>query len=171
MNDCCMLKVVSGGQTGVDRAALDAALEVGLRTGGWCPRGRRAEDGVIPARYPLQEAPSVRYELRTRLNVEHSDGTLILARGPLSGGTLQTLLFARQMQKPHWVVQLDRRPDWEAALAWLLEHHIRVLNVAGPRESNAPGIAAQARAWLVPLFLLWKEHGRGKGATEAHRRG
>ncbi len=158
MDDAPALKVISGGQTGVDRAALDAALEVGLPIGGWCPRGRRAEDGVIPHRYPLQEAPSVRYEQRTRLNVEHADGTLILARGPLSGGTQQTLLFARQMEKPYLVVQLDRRPDWETALGWLLEHSIRVLNVAGPRESNAPGIAAQARAWLVPLFLLWKDH-------------
>ncbi len=171
MDHLPVLKVVSGGQTGVDRAALDAALEVGLPVGGWCPRGRRAEDGVIPARYPLQEAPSVRYEQRTRLNVEHSDGTLILARGPLSGGTQQTLLFARRMQKPHWVVQLDRQPAWDAALAWLLEHHIRVLNVAGPRESNAPGIAAQARAWLVPLFLLWKEHYAGRGGGGLAPRG
>ncbi len=151
------LKVISGGQTGVDRAALDAALQAGLAIGGWCPRGRRAEDGSVPARYPLQETPSFGYEQRTRRNVQQADATLILARGPLSGGTLQTLHFAQREEKPVRVVQLPRSAGWDETLQWLLQHQVHVLNVAGPRESNAPGIGRQAREWLFPLFLLWKE--------------
>src|SRR3989442_2721366 len=85
------VEIVSGGQTGVDRAALDTALALGLPCGGWCPRGRRAEDGPLPTRYPLRETPSSSYPERTVWNVRDSDGTLILHRGRLSGGTALTL--------------------------------------------------------------------------------
>src|SRR5213080_1459301 len=97
-------KIVSGGQTGVDRAALDVALELGIPCGGWCPIGRRAEDGVIPDRYPLRQAPSANYADRTALNVRDSDGTLILARGPLRGGTALTKTFAERYGRPYLVV-------------------------------------------------------------------
>ncbi len=152
------VKIISGGQTGVDRAALDVALQLGIPAGGWCPRGRRAEDGTIPAKYPLQEAPSPYYRHRTRLNVQHSDGTLILARGPLTGGTRQTRLDAQALGKPFLVVRLDKSPSSEEVLRWLLEQKIRVLNVAGPRESTSPGIAQQARRFLRPLLKKWLEH-------------
>src|SRR5437660_8666127 len=97
-------KLISGGQTGVDRAALDVALELGLPCGGWCPRGRKAEDGVIPDRYPLAETPSPSYRQRTRWNVRDSDGTLILVRGRPTGGTALTLASARRLGKPVLVV-------------------------------------------------------------------
>lgn len=141
-------KIVSGGQTGVDRAALDAALALGIACGGWCPRNRRAEDGRIPARYPLTETPAKDYRVRTRRNVRDSDGTLILVRGPLSGGTALTLRLAMDMAKPSLVVDLARRPRAVEVHAWLSTHRIRVLNVAGPRESSQPGISLQAKRFL-----------------------
>lgn len=150
------LKLVSGGQTGVDRAALDAALAAGLPVGGWCPRGRRAEDGIIPSRYPLMETPSRRYAQRTAWNVRDSDGTLILSRGPLRGGTRLTAQLARGTHKPLLLVDLAQTTDWAPALAWLRAHRIQVLNLAGPRESAAPGIQAQARAWLDGLVRSWR---------------
>ncbi|HSR12366.1 MAG TPA: putative molybdenum carrier protein, partial [Thermodesulfobacteriota bacterium] len=94
-------KIISGGQTGVDRAALDVALELGIPAGGWCPKGRRAEDGRIPDYYPLQEASSPEYPVRTQLNVEDSDGTLILYRNSPAGGTALTIRLAKRLKKPH----------------------------------------------------------------------
>lgn len=144
-------KVVSGGQTGVDRAALDVALSLGLACGGWVPRGRRAEDGRLPDRYPMRETATAAYPQRTRLNVRDSDATLVLARGEPSGGTAFTLACADQLDRPCMLVDLTR-PDLEQAAAivreWLLDEEVGVLNVAGPRESTAPGIAAEAAAFL-----------------------
>jgi len=93
-------KIISGGQTGVDRAALDVGLALGLAVGGWCPKGRRAEDGGIPDRYPLMETPERNYQSRTRRNIEDSDGTLLLNQGKLDGGTALTVAHARQIGKP-----------------------------------------------------------------------
>src|SRR5947209_12411896 len=98
------LKIVSGGQTGVDRAALDVALELGLPCGGWCPKGRLAEDGVVPDRYPLDEAPTASYPERTRLNVRDSDATLVLSWGAPQGGTLLTVRACQGQGKPHLVL-------------------------------------------------------------------
>jgi len=140
--------VVSGGQTGVDRAALDAALSLGLKTGGWCPRGRRAEDGEIDRRYPLQETPSPRYSQRTEWNVRDSDATLILCRGAMSGGTRLTAELAVRCGRPRLVLDLDSNPDPETADAWLREHGVDVLNVAGPREEGADGIYDQSLVFL-----------------------
>src|SRR5262245_54833883 len=92
-------KIISGGQSGVDRAALDVALELGIPCGGWCPKGRRAEDGPLPDRYPLDETQTSFYPERTRRNVRDSDGTLILADGAAKGGTALTIELAEQMQK------------------------------------------------------------------------
>jgi len=141
-------KIISGGQTGVDRAALDVALELGIPCGGWCPKGRRAEDGRIPDLYPLQEASSPDYPLRTRMNVEDSDGTLVLTSGPPRGGTALTLKLARKLRKPFLPVDLDRDPDPSVLRPWLREHRILILNVAGPREGEASGIYEQASAFL-----------------------
>lgn len=137
-------RIVSGGQTGVDRAALDVALELGLPCGGFCPRGRRAEDGVIPERYPLRELASREYPPRTARNVRESDGTLILHRRRISGGTALTLRLAQEKRRPCRVVDLAARPDAAEVGAWIEAQGIRVLNVAGPRESEAPGIHDEA---------------------------
>lgn len=145
-------RIVSGGQTGVDRAALDAALALGIPCGGWCPRGRRAEDGVIPGRYPLLETPSGDYRARTECNVRDSDATLIVAAGRLSGGTAHTLRSARRQGRPWLVVDLEGEPDPRAVRDWLREAGVRTLNVAGPRESQRPGIQARARALLEAVL-------------------
>lgn len=143
------MKVVSGGQTGVDRAALDVALELGLVCGGYCPHGRRAEDGRIPARYPLVETPSPDYPERTLRNVRESDATLVLYRGAPRGGTALTLRLARRSRRPWLAVDLDDDPDAAATIRdWLAGARPRVLNVAGPRESQSPGIGEAARCVL-----------------------
>lgn len=141
-------RVVSGGQTGVDRAALDAAIAAGIPHGGWCPRGRRAEDGVIPERYTLVEHASPEYAARTEANVVDSDGTLILAQGALIGGTALTRTLAERHAKPLLVVDLDAAPDAAAVRAWIEAHAVRVLNVAGPRESERSGVGAAAGRFL-----------------------
>jgi hypothetical protein len=146
------MKIVSGGQTGVDRAALDVAGELGLPTGGWCPRGRRAEDGPIDPRYQLQETPSADYAQRTAWNVRDSDGTLILVRGEPMGGTALTIELADKDGKPRLVVDLSGSVDVAAICSWIREHDIRTLNVAGPRESQSPGIHAEAARLLRQLL-------------------
>ena len=145
-------KIVSGGQTGVDRAALDVALAMDMPCGGWCPRGRGAEDGAIPARYPLQETGSQDYAERTSRNVNDSDGTLILAIGALHGGTLLTAQLAEKSGKPCLVVDLARPPESGKVDSWISENQISVLNVAGPRESQHPGIHALAGGFLIEIL-------------------
>ena len=147
-------KIVSGGQTGVDRAALDVALELGLEAGGWVPRGRRAEDGVIPERYPVRECESEAYAERTRLNVRDSDATLVLTRGAPEGGTAKTIGIADTMARPLLVVDLDGGADPAAGRAWLDDVTPGVLNVAGPRESTCPGIHQRAADYLRELLAL-----------------
>jgi len=143
-----MQKIVSGGQAGVDRAALDAALALGVPCGGWCPKGRKAEDGPIPARYPLTETPSDDYAQRTEWNVRDSDGTLILTDGKLSGGSAQTVEIAKRVGKPYLVVELNGTEQPAAVRAWVVARGITVLNVAGPRESKSPGIYERSAAFL-----------------------
>jgi hypothetical protein len=145
-------KVVSGGQTGVDRAALDVCLERGFPCGGWCPRGRKAEDGPIEPRYPLRETPSADYRQRTRWNVRDSDGTLVLTRGAPRGGTALTIATAGKLAKPCLVLDLDRQPKTDEVRHWAREHRVHILNVAGPRESEAEGIYDQASRFLLELF-------------------
>ena len=137
-------KIISGGQTGVDRAALDAAERYGISRGGWCPKGRRAEDGSIPHRYPLQETPDEDYEQRTAWNVRDSDGTLIITGGEMEGGTARTAAEARERQKPLLHVKTSDPVPVEMIRAWREDNDVRVLNVAGPRESEASGIYADA---------------------------
>src|SRR5271165_3429842 len=125
------MKIVSGGQTGVDRAALDVALELALPCGGWCPRGRKAEDGAIPARYPLAETPAAEYAQRTEWNVRDADATLVLTRGKPSGGTALTIDLARRLGKPCLVIDLDDQPDTGMVRTWIESQKVGVLNVAG----------------------------------------
>lgn len=152
-NPLMVQKVISGGQTGVDRAGLDAALRAGIPAGGSCPRGRKAEDGTIPEDYPLAELDSVSYQVRTRRNVVDSDGTLILTKGALTDGTLQTFNYTVKYRKPCLVVNLDRSPDTRQVFDWLETHRIAVLNIAGPRESKYPeGVYKDANAFLEKVM-------------------
>jgi len=145
-------KIISGGQTG-DRAALDVAMELGIECGGWCPKGRRAEGRPIPKRYPLKETPSTAYPQRTKRNVSDSDATLILTLRPPQGGTALTIRLARHLNKPCKVVRLNGAPDIEGIGSWLERKKIGILNVAGPRESENPGIHAMACDFLRQLLI------------------
>ncbi len=151
----------------MDRAALDSALQAGIEHGGWCPRGRRAEDGPIPAFYQLNETASDVYAVRTRLNVERSDGTLILNVGRLAGGTLITRKYAERRAKPWLLALLDQDAAPVEAARWLRRHKLRVLNVAGPRESSRPGIYQQARRYLKQLLELNRQLVRSRKAGSA----
>jgi len=133
-------KIVSGGQTGVDRGALDAALKIGFACGGWCPDGRKAEDGVIPTIYPLEPLPGAGYSGRTLRNVIDSDGTAILHFGLLTGGSHLTAACCRKADKPYVLIDCDqhtRERSAELVAAFADEHRVSVLNIAGPRESQA----------------------------------
>jgi hypothetical protein len=139
------MKIVSGGQSGADRAALDAALALGIPCGGWCPKGRLAENGPIPARYPLTEMESASYADRTRQNVQDSDGTAIVSFGPPRGGSEFTLQCCRELGKPCIVIDASVTPIAQAIerlSKFVMEHRVRTLNVAGPRASEQPGIYA-----------------------------
>ena len=149
-----MIKIVSGGQTGVDRAALDSALEHGLPIGGWCPKNRKALDGAIHDKYPLQETESSDYSVRTEWNIRDSDGTLILNTGKLTGGTKLTYRLVVEKDKPVFIVQLDEPYEVEDTLVWLREHKIATLNIAGPRESSQFSIYELARGYLTKLFKI-----------------
>lgn len=145
-------QIVSGGQTGVDRAALDAAIALGLPHGGYCPRGRRAEDGIIDRLYELRETPSRDYPQRTEWNVRESDATLVLHRGRPSGGTLLTIRLAERMARPCLAIDVDDSDAVERIAHWLDRIRPGVLNIAGPRESSSPGIRDSAAALLMRLF-------------------
>jgi len=146
-----LVKIVSGGQTGADRAALDWAMARGLEHGGWCPLGRRAEDGAIPPRYLLTQTPTERWEQRTEWNVRDSDGTVIFTVSErVTGGSLTTLEFAQVLGRP--CLHLSRQVDGDLAAPrlrrFVADHAIRVLNVAGPRASLEPGVGRFVRATL-----------------------
>ena len=145
-------RIVSGGQTGVDRGALDAAISLKIPHGGWCPRGRRAEDGRIPMEYELRETDSVDYTQRTEQNVVDSDATLILYRARLHGGTKLTHKLARQHGKPFLLVDLEQCLGPQIVRDWLQTEQVGTLNVAGPRESGAEGITEQTRKFVVSVF-------------------
>ena len=145
-------KIVSGGQTGVDRAALDVAQALGLERGGWCPKGRLAEDGYIPDDYPLQETVTSDYAERTEFNVRDSDGTLILTVGPPIGGTAYTIECARRLNRPFSVVDLSHGASLDEARRWLGTQQITSLNVAGPRRSQSPEGYGLAYQFLLGLL-------------------
>ncbi len=145
-------RIVSGGQTGLDRAALDAAMALGLPVGGWCPKGRHAEDGVIDPRYPLIETPLGAYAQRTAWNIRDSDGTLVLLFDKPSPGTNLTIEEANALGKILLLIDLTTNPEVVEVQGWLEANGIQVLNVAGPRESEAPGIYEAARAFLDDVF-------------------
>jgi hypothetical protein len=155
-------KLISGGQSGVDLAGLDAAKAMGIPTGGWMPRGWLTEDGPRPEyaeRYGLQEMPTADYPSRTRQNVSQADGTLILTQQRLSGGTLLTFNVCKAAGKTRFVVCFpgESHDDaWVIAVvqvaAWIKGHGVQTLNAAGPRESKCPGIYQRARAFLLAVL-------------------
>jgi hypothetical protein len=144
------MKIISGGQTGADRGGLDAGRILGLRVGGWCPRGRRAEDGTIPNKYPLVETTSANYSDRTRENIMGADATIIFVYGTVSGGSEATARICDLLGKPHLIVNLSDAVAWDEIVRdWLGMVKPEVLNVAGSRESKAPGIQKTVRDILV----------------------
>jgi len=150
------LTIISGGQTGADRAALDWAITHDVPHGGWCPKGRRAEDGPLDARYRLTETEGEGYRARTVRNVRDSDATLIFNLGELEGGSLETRRIAERRRKPVRVVQVDVMPNEEDLVelrAWIESYASPVLNVAGPRESKRPGIYKVTLVLLNSLFV------------------
>ncbi|MDX8405392.1 MAG: putative molybdenum carrier protein [Mariprofundus sp.] len=154
------MKIVSGGQTGVDRAALDAAMALDIAVGGWCPRGRRALDGKIPDCYPLRETRGNGYQTRTKWNVRDSDATLIICHGKPSGGTALTLRYCEALAKPSFIYQLpvgrSPAPMDSELLQWLDKQRVHTLNIAGPRERSAYPIYRPAYALLSELFRRWQ---------------
>jgi hypothetical protein len=149
-------KIISGGQTGADRAALDTAINLGIPDGGWCPRGRLAEDGIIENLYGLTETPSADPGQRTEWNVRDSDGTVIFSISPnLSGGCAKTEMFARQLGKPclHVSRERDGRGAIELLTRFLADNKIDVLNVAGPRRSEEPEVAEFVSDILEAVLL------------------
>jgi hypothetical protein len=152
------ITIVSGGQTGADRAALDFALEAHLQHDGWCPRGRLAEDGSLPSRYQLRETPSRRYSQRTEWNVRDSDATVVFTIAPAAtGGTALAMEFACRLGRPRLHLHrgadgsVDRVTEDAAArlLQFLAEHRVGRLNVAGPRASQEPEIGEFVRRVLL----------------------
>lgn len=147
-------RIISGGQTGVDRAALDFAIAQQIPHGGWCPAGRLAADGPLAACYQLHETESSGYRQRTKRNVESADATLIIYRHQLEGGSLLTRDLAIKQGKPLLLCDLQTTPQAQLA-AWqngLASHEIAILNIAGPSEARCPGIYVQTTALLA---LLW----------------
>ena len=155
VNSGVLQKIISGGQTGADRAALDFAIAHGIPHGGWYPCGRQAEDGIIPQRYQLRETPSPDYAQRTEWNVRDSDATVIFSVATaLSGGSQQTAEFARQHRKPWLHLSLERDAAAAASklMSFLRQHQVRTLNVAGPRLSQEPEVGVFTTQTLAELL-------------------
>jgi len=150
-------KIISGGQSGVDRAALDVAIHLGIPHGGWVPKGRLTEDGPLPDIYSLRETSTAVYAERTEKNVVDSDGTLIISRGELTGGSEYTREMALKHGRPWLHIDLKRSAAFRSAVTvteWLSANDIRVLNVAGPRASKDPNIYRNATALLESVYYL-----------------
>jgi hypothetical protein len=157
-------RIISGGQTGVDRASLDAAIKLMVPCGGWCPEGRLAENGKIPDHYyQLQETTGFSgYDERTKRNIRDSDGTLIFVpRFPLdvNDGTVLTIENAKSVGKPHFIVNLSEGVNIVELNKWVRENDIYVLNVAGPRESSCPGIYNAVYGIMKNLSKYWYKQG------------
>lgn len=148
-------KIISGGQAGVDRAALDFAIKNHIPHGGWVPKGRIAEDGIIPEKYDVHETPSKDHKRRTELNVAHSDGTLIISYGELTGRSVLTQSFAEKHKKPCLSINLNSKPAPQASIditRWIKQYKIEILNIAGPRASRDPDVYDATMEVLKAVF-------------------
>jgi len=151
------MKIVSGGQTGVDRAALDAAVERGVETGGWCPERRKAEDGIIPEKYQVKELHGSDYRQRTKRNIIDSDGTAIIYFGYPTGGTEQTIVFCIKERKPYVLIDAEEISVEQASRKIgriIMDHSISVLNVAGPRASGEPRAYEYAKNVILSVLTI-----------------
>lgn len=152
-------KIISGGQTGADRAALDFAIKHNIPHGGWVPKGRKTEDGILDLKYQLQEMPTAEYSKRTEKNILDSGGTLIVSHGLLTGGSALTRELAKKHKKP-WIhidmVDLSLETAADMLISWIERNKISILNVAGPRGSKDPMIYQATidllERVLIPLF-------------------
>lgn len=155
-------KIISGGQTGADRAALDVAIQLGISHGGWIPKGRLTENGKLDDKYHLKEMASPNYNKRTEQNVIDSDGTLLISHGKLTGGSEYTRDMALRHGRPWLHIDLDKTESFRAVkkiISWLSEHEIKILNVAGPRASKDPSIYPATFDILEAVFY------RNEGST------
>lgn len=155
--------IISGGQTGADRGALDFAIKKGIKHGGWCPLGKKAEDGIIPSSYRLKETTNPMYPARTRMNIKDSDATIIFSSNINSKGSLLTTKFCIELKKPYFVVVLDYNhpkliSDSQLKLTcqnivlWLNKIKPAILNIAGTRESHCPGIQKKVKTILEKIL-------------------
>ena len=154
-NDKRMSKIISGGQTGVDRGALDAALASWFPCGGWCPEARKAEDGIIPKKYSLIELAGAGYSQRTLKNVLESDATVIIYFTDVTGGTKETLSFCIENKKPYLLIdgnEISINKASEHIAEFVQSHEIAILNVAGPRASSAPKAHEFTKACLIKFL-------------------
>ncbi|MDK2979289.1 MAG: hypothetical protein PWP52_2003 [Bacteroidales bacterium] len=149
-----LLKIITGGQSGVDTGAMDFALDYGYPLGGYCPKNRKSENGEIPQKYPLTELTSEKYIDRTKKNVLASDGTLIIKdKQPLGAGSADTIVLCKKYKKPFFMAETNLQPEgYDEFISWLKINNIRLLNIAGNRESQSPGIAKKAYT-LLELLL------------------
>ena len=150
-------KIISGGQTGADRAGLDVAIEKGIPHGGWIPKGRKTEDGTLPNKYNLSEMTSTSYPKRTEKNILDSDGTLIISHGKITGGSSLTIKLSKQHEKPWIHLDMNDISTKEASkqlTRWIKGHQIQILNVAGPRATKDPTIHTKASEVLKKAIEL-----------------
>lgn len=167
-----ILKIISGGQTGADQAALDAALKLGLPYDGWIPKGRKTENGFLPEKYHLKETSTSHYSQRTKRNVMDADGTLIISHGELSGGSAYCRAIADKHDKPWLHVDLNQSASFPAALAakkWILDEYIRTLNVAGPRASKDPLIYRDVLYLIETVYYLLQIEVQPPGFVKGRR--
>lgn len=159
-------KIVSGGQTGADRAALDLAIKFNIDHGGWIPKGRKTEAGPLPDYYRLTEMPTDDYKERTRQNIIDSHGTVIISRAELTGGSLLTQSYAKVVGRPNCFLNLSYTEEYEAGeilKSFILENRIEILNVAGPRMSSQPWVYQDVKTVLeVTLYMLFLDSEQGK---------
>ncbi len=150
-------KIISGGQTGADQAALDTAIKFNIQHGGFIPKGRKTEMGALPAKYIMEEMPTGSYPARTRKNIINSDATLIIAGGSLSRGTELTRKIAMELEKPCCHIDYIFMDDFEASMivhSFIIDNRIEILNVAGPRLSNDPGIYQGTRSIVEAVIYM-----------------
>ena len=148
-------KIISGGQSGVDRSALDFSLLYKIECGGWCPKGRLAEDGIIPLKYPLIETKEPEPIYRTMRNIESSDGTMIIYQGAMDKGSQQTVDYAKKVSAPYILIDLKESFSSAQIKDWLIMNHVKILNIAGSRESNCHGIYKESFNFLNQIKHLF----------------